>query len=199
MHSSPISRNRGATIQTRRRNSVQSVRRSISIDLSVIKANFNGAESRVEIVGRSRDIDSDESAKHQSLFGSEPNSIRLINSSTTDRHRCETGEKTEAGSVPIRNLPVHYLLLYPFPNLDVGVYGGSGTLPRQFRPSAEVRVVVVRLVVLYHVVQIRFAVALVTKLPIMVLVSVRFRFLLARPPLHPCPLHLRLLLLAVQI
>lgn len=107
MHSSPISRNRGATIQTRKRNSVQSVRRSISIDLSVIKANFNGAESRVEIVGRSRDIDSDESAKHQSLFGSEPNSIRLINSSTTDRHRCEAMVKRSRPD-PIRSDPFRF-------------------------------------------------------------------------------------------
>lgn len=92
---------------------------------------------------------------------------------------------------------MHYLLLYPFPNLDVGVYSGAGTLPGQFRASAKVRVVVVRLVVLYHVVQIRFTVAFVAELPVMVLV--RFPFLLAGPPLHPAPLHLRLLLLAIQV
>lgn len=44
------------------------------------------------------------------VSGSEPNSIGLINSSTTDRHRCETGRK---GERPVfrsdRSKPTTYL------------------------------------------------------------------------------------------
>lgn len=76
---------------TRRRNSVQSVR---SLSISVIKVNFNDAESRVEIEGVAETL-IPMNQRNIKVSGSEANSIRLINSSTTDRHHCETGEKTE--------------------------------------------------------------------------------------------------------
>jgi len=101
---------------------------------------------------------------------------------------------------------VHNLLLNPFPDLDVSVNGRAGVLPRQFRSAPEVGVVVVRLVILYHVVQIRFAVAFVAQLAVMVLVLISLRpldgvvFLLAGSPLQRflLPPHALLFIVDVQ-